>query len=458
MSVDFFCGLFCQMRRKLLENDESTTAALCNFSNHDSDGSITLATIIADKLTLCSGCVWWIIDGSVEVLFVFYTSVPVWDFARLLFNDLNVPFYVPCESIFQRGTPSGSHIPIHTLRYFSLSITLKLDLFIQLGSARTIFKTNVLRSRFFRSFACGGSFLQASKPCYLELSAINRRLLVVADSWWRQCEGLVQKRHVRNFLNYFHILWAFRFSALSEITDLTAALPTRGEDVLALFTRNISHVNIQSDPFEKFFKESCVPKVLSIPRKHVDLSSYLGSAFEIGEVIGKGAYGEVFKATRTMNGKVTIMALKVFSRKALESEVRAEFAVLKWLQKLWVFFFQIFRGMLSVISKISGIPKTYDLMIYSNGPKCITNEFIHHDSFEVHFDESVSHRMHKFNAEVRQDSQSWSNSLVHESIAVNFRRHSSVLGLLIVFFLTNLVESVSSTEMSSPRIFCFPFR
>ena len=101
------------MTWRSLDYDESTTAALCRFSNHDSEGNIATAIIIADKLTLCSGCVWWIIDGSVDVLYLFYTSVPICDCSRLLLNDLIVPFYAPSENVIQKGVPSGRHIPAH---------------------------------------------------------------------------------------------------------------------------------------------------------------------------------------------------------------------------------------------------------------------------------------------------------------------------------------------------------
>ena len=56
--------------------------------------------------------------------------------------------------------------------------------------------------------------------------------------------------------------------------------------------------------------------------------------FELGDAIAKGAYGEVFKATRTVNGIAIVMALKVFDHKISESDVRAEFAILQRLQQL----------------------------------------------------------------------------------------------------------------------------
>jgi hypothetical protein len=127
-------------------------------------------------------------------------------------------------------------------------------------------------------------------------------------------------------------LFAISCNADSHISN--AVFPTKRDDILALISRTLSHVAIELDPFAGFLKGLPAPTSKLKSRKHEYLSSYLGSVFELGEAIAKGAYGEVFRATRTVNGIAIVMALKVFDHKISESDVRAEFAILQRLQQL----------------------------------------------------------------------------------------------------------------------------
>ena len=166
-------------------------------------------------------------------------------------------------------------------------------------------------------------------------NVLNSLPFIGGYSWWQSVDGFNARAWFTKDMFAICVL-PFRFeislSTLSEMKISNAALPTRREDVLALFSRNLTHVTIQRDAFGRFSQDDYDLRVPQSRPNHSSLSSFLGSVYEIGEVIGKGGFGEVFKATRTIHGKATIIALKVFSQKSSESDVRAEFAVLQRLQ------------------------------------------------------------------------------------------------------------------------------
>ena len=128
----------------------------------------------------------------------------------------------------------------------------------------------------------------------------------------------------------------FFFRDLTKMRFSNASFPTKKDDILVLLSRSLFHVRIERDPFAGFFDELSLsaPKP-NLKSYHDTLSSYLGPVFEIGDLVGSGGYGQVFKATRTINGQPTVMALKVFDHRLSESDVRAEFAILQILQKLY---------------------------------------------------------------------------------------------------------------------------
>jgi hypothetical protein len=97
------------MSWRLIENDESTTAAVCNFEECDTEANIRKCKRIADELIICSGCAWWENEDSLDVLYLFHTSIPVCYIARILIRDLVIPFYAPSVS-FLRRVSSNWHV------------------------------------------------------------------------------------------------------------------------------------------------------------------------------------------------------------------------------------------------------------------------------------------------------------------------------------------------------------
>ena len=105
------------MSWRLLENDECTTAALCTFQECDIEANISKCKMIADEFILCSGCAWWKNEDSVDVLFLFHTSVPVCEIARILFSDLVIPFHAASESFLCARVYSNRHVPNRLSRF-----------------------------------------------------------------------------------------------------------------------------------------------------------------------------------------------------------------------------------------------------------------------------------------------------------------------------------------------------
>lgn len=127
---------------------------------------------------------------------------------------------------------------------------------------------------------------------------------------------------------------------MTQFGILNAHCPTRRSDFIALLSQNARHVTIQCCPFVDLLKNSDPnPSNSRYLQIREDLSAYLGSIFELGDQIGHGNYGDVFKATRIFQGKSVTVALKVFRSSVSENDVRAEFAVLQRLQNLWALFF-----------------------------------------------------------------------------------------------------------------------
>ena len=143
---------------------------------------------------------------------------------------------------------------------------------------------------------------------------------------------------------YFFLNFFFHLNALSrdrtDFGSLDGNIPTRRDDIRVLFSENLQHVALHADPFAGLVnsleaaRDDILPKCLSKSPSNVDLASFLGSVFLVGDVIGQGVSGEVLRATRTVNGNAVEVALKVFRRDTSEKDVRAEYAVLQRLHKL----------------------------------------------------------------------------------------------------------------------------
>jgi hypothetical protein len=143
------------------------------------------------------------------------------------------------------------------------------------------------------------------------------------------------------FVSSASFIFSLKSFVLRDVTQfgiLNAHCPTRRSDFIALLSQNARHVTIQCCPFLDLLKNSDPnPTLVSISRIlqiREDLSAYLGSIFELGDQIGHGNSGDVFKATRIFQGKSVTVALKVFRSSVPENDVRAEFAVLQRLQNL----------------------------------------------------------------------------------------------------------------------------
>ena len=113
-----------------------------------------------------------------------------------------------------------------------------------------------------------------------------------------------------------------------------------------------------------------------------EITLCLGNQFKDFSFVGKGAYGHVYKATRILRGRPNSVAIKVFGSKILDRDIRAEFNILQRINDQWVIcpmkiFLQCFH------SNISGVPRCFDLVTISDGPRLFTCDFIEHDNFQV---------------------------------------------------------------------------
>ena len=207
-------------------------------------------------------------------------------------------------------------------------------------------------------------------------------------------------------------------------------------------------------------RDDILPKCLSKSPSNVDLASFLGSVFLVGDVIGQGVSGEVLRATRTVNGNAVEVALKVFRRDTSEKDVRAEYAVLQRLHKLWVisnyFHFEIF-------SEGSLVYREHSIFWFSP----TVRSALPRSSFLTRHLRLGNYSFSDFElTEIFSgfciNKHSWRYSMLHEIASVNLGGYSSVClhdSRFCACLLTVLIlELAWSTVMWSPKIFCFHAR
>ena len=191
------------MSWRLLQEDELSMTALCNIPLESA--SLAEAKSIACKHFLCCGCIWWNNDDSIDVLYVFCTSIPVCYCARLLIHDLFLSFYAPPETLLSRGCPSGRHNPIHSSRWNCFHFIIYMHSIARRSQQAVSLLPNEMFSE--------AEFLEISYSVVhfyrlQSLEFLHALEFIGGYSWWRSEEGLharawfTQDMFVFFFLNF----------------------------------------------------------------------------------------------------------------------------------------------------------------------------------------------------------------------------------------------------------------